>query len=47
MGGKALTHSERRWSVGQILLLVLGVALVLWGAVAKIAFVIVHLLQGA
>ena len=46
MGGQELTHSERRWSVGQILLLLVGVALVLWGAVAKIAFVFVRLLQG-
>ena len=46
MGGQDLTH-ERRWSVGQILLLLLGVALVFWGAVAKIAFILVRLLQGS
>jgi hypothetical protein len=44
-GGRALTQSERRWSVGQILLLLLGVSLFLWGAIAKMAIVVVRLIQ--
>lgn len=45
-GGRALTQSERRWSVGQILLLLLGVSLFLWGAIAKIAIVVLRMMQG-
>jgi hypothetical protein len=45
-GGRALTKPDRRWSVGRILLLLLGISLFLWGAIAKVAIVFVHLLQG-
>ena len=45
-GGRALTHSERRWSVGQILLLFLGISLFLWGAIAKVAIVVVRMMHG-
>jgi hypothetical protein len=31
--------------VGRILLLLLGISLFLWGAIAKVAIVFVHLLQ--
>lgn len=41
-----MTQSERRWSVGQILLLLLGVSLFLWGAIAKIAIVVLRMMQG-
>lgn len=45
MGGGELTNSNRRWSLGQILLLLLGVSLVIWGIVAKMALVLVRLLH--
>ena len=45
MGGQELTHPNRRWSLGQILLLLLGVSLVIWGIVAKMAFILVRLLH--
>jgi hypothetical protein len=41
-----LTQSERRWSLGQILLLLLGVSLFLWGAIAKMAVVAVRMMHG-
>lgn len=40
-----MTNSNRRWSLGQILLLLLGVSLVIWGIVAKMALVLVRLLH--
>jgi len=37
MGGQELANSKGRWSVGQILLLLLRISLFLWGAAAKVA----------
>jgi len=45
MGGQELTNPGRRWSLGQILLLLLGVSLVIWGIIAKMAMVLVRLLH--
>jgi hypothetical protein len=45
MGGQALTNPDRRWSLGQILLLLLGISLVIWGIVAKMAIFLVRLLH--
>jgi len=45
MGSQELTNPGRRWSLGQILLLLLGVSLVIWGIVAKMAFILVRLLH--
>jgi hypothetical protein len=45
MGGQELTNPGRRWSLGQILLLLLGISLVIWGIVAKMAFILVRLLH--
>jgi hypothetical protein len=45
MGGQELANSKGRWSVGQILQLLLGISLFLWGAAAKVAIVVVRLLH--
>ena len=45
MGGQELAKSGRKWSVGQILLLLLGISLFLWGAAAKVTLVVVRLLH--
>ncbi len=37
-----LANSGKRWSVGQILVLLLGVALLLWGALAFFLIRFVH-----
>lgn len=47
MGGGDLTKFHGKWSVGQILLLLLGVSLFLWGAAAKVAIVVLRLLHSS
>lgn len=40
-----MTNPKSRWSLGQILLLLLGISLVIWGIVAKMAIILVRLLH--
>lgn len=40
-----MTNPGKRWSLGQILLLLLGISLVIWGLVAKMAIILVRLLH--